>query len=130
MTWRSKALIELALATRDISHGPDDTRTVVVLLGLWGFRWRLHLNEPGCLVGEQRHLRPTTCRFGFDAVFFVSMEWFNFWENQGNWILSLFLFWGSKLVGGRILVVEVLGVKYSFIWNCDFTLITFSFGKF
>lgn len=66
----------MAFSTTANSQRPDDTRTVEEILGLWlwGFLWRLHLKESGCVVGEHRHVWLTTCRFGLEGAFFEAME--------------------------------------------------------
>ena len=55
MIWRRKAFTELALAITSNCHCLDEGRTSARLGTLSKFLCRLHLNEPGCVVGEQRH---------------------------------------------------------------------------
>lgn len=75
MTWRRNALMELAFAITANSH-------LVVLLdeswwwviAFWEFLWRLHLKEPGCLVGEHKHERFVEgCGFGFEPAILEAM---------------------------------------------------------
>ncbi|OMO80339.1 hypothetical protein COLO4_24141 [Corchorus olitorius] len=82
--WRRRALIEFALATVDNSQLLEETGTTLARRRLdippgrlIEFRCWLHLNDPGCVVGEHRHVI-RVCDFEFDnddddALFFEAM---------------------------------------------------------
>ncbi|KAK8679221.1 hypothetical protein V6N13_144684 [Hibiscus sabdariffa] len=79
MIWSSNAFMEFALACTANFQGFGDTRTTLFRLagGLLEFLCRLHLKEPGCVVGEHRHV--WVCDFELDGAGFEAMEkeWWN-----------------------------------------------------
>ncbi|KAK5829753.1 hypothetical protein PVK06_013546 [Gossypium arboreum] len=75
MIWSSNALMEFALACRANSQEFGAIRTALLrpVGGLLKFLCRLHLKDPGCVVGEHRHVRACDFELGDDAVL-VAME--------------------------------------------------------